>query len=117
MSLKLSGGTDYTSTPINATFTARVTTTTINIPLINDSIAEGPETFDLSFTIPSSLSGQVIPGTITKAVGNITDDTGKTICLIDTLYLMMCIYILIQKHLQCKKARPSKVESYLEVNT
>ena len=77
---------DYISTPINVTFKARATSTTVNVPLINDSIAEGPETFDLSFTIPSSLSGRVILGAITKATGNITDDTGKEISLIDTLY-------------------------------
>ena len=29
----------------------------------------------------------------------------------------VCNSYLIQKLLQCKKARPSKVESYLEVNT
>lgn len=60
-----------------ATFTAGTTSTTVNVPLINDSVAEGPETFNLSLSIPSSLSGRVIPGTITEAVGNITDDTGK----------------------------------------
>ena len=65
-----------------ATFTAGTTSTTVNVPLINDSIAEGPETFDLSFTIPSSLSGRVIPGTITEAIGTITDDTGKIINLL-----------------------------------
>ena len=27
------------------------------------------------------------------------------------------IKYLMQKHLKCKKVRPSKVESYLEVNT
>ena len=29
----------------------------------------------------------------------------------------LCVYMnLMQKHLQCKKVWPSKVESYLEVN-
>jgi len=68
---------DYNSTPINATFSAGTTSTTVNVPVTNDSIAEKSETFDLDFIIPSSLSGRVIPGTITEAVGNITDDTGK----------------------------------------
>ena len=68
---------DYDSTPITATFTAGTTRTMVNIPLINDSTAEGPETFDLSFAIPISLSGQVIPGAITKAIGIVSDDTGK----------------------------------------
>jgi len=68
---------DYNSNPIIATFTAGTTSTTVNVPVTNDNIAEKSETFDLSFVIPPSLSGRVIPGTITKAVGNITDDTGK----------------------------------------
>ena len=71
---------DYISTPIMATFAAGTTSTTINVPLINDNLREGSETFDLSFTIPSSLSGQVIPGSITAAVGNITEDSCKMIC-------------------------------------
>ena len=34
-----------------------------------------------------------------------------------THHVVICIYIyLMQKHLRCKKVRPSKVESYLEVN-
>ena len=33
------------------------------------------------------------------------------------IYIYIYIYIyLMQKHLRCKKVRPSKVESYLEVN-
>ena len=70
---------DYNSTSVIATFPARTTVTTVNISLINDSIVEGPETFDLTITIPVSLHGQVILGTDSKAIGNITDDTGKMI--------------------------------------
>ena len=77
----IGNGVDYTSTPINATFHIGTTSTTINVPLTNDSIAETSETFDLKFTIPSSLSDQVISGNIKTAVGNITDDTSKMICL------------------------------------
>ena len=82
MSLEWSGGVDYDSTPINATFTAGSTSTTVNVPLTTDNIVEGPETFKLTITIPSSLSGQVMLGTIPEAIGNITDDTGKTYMLI-----------------------------------
>ena len=65
---------DYTSTPITATFTAETTSTTIDVPVSTDDIAEGPETFGLTFNISSSLS-RVIPGGINMAVGNITDTT------------------------------------------
>ena len=72
---------DYTSTPIIATFAANTTNTTIKVPVTRDIIAEELETFDLTFIIPPSLSGQVIPGKITKAVGVIIDDTSKMVWL------------------------------------
>ena len=68
---------DYNSTPINATFTAGTIRTMVNVPLINDNIVEAPETFHLSFTIPSLLQGQVIPGAINMAVATITDNSSK----------------------------------------
>ena len=68
---------DYTSTPIDATFTAGSTDTTISIPVTMDILAEESESFNLKFTIPSSLSGKVVPGNITTAIGTITDDTSK----------------------------------------
>ena len=54
----------------------------VNISVTNDSIVEESETFNLAFIIPSSLSGRVIPGDITTATGNITDDTGNINCSI-----------------------------------
>ena len=68
---------DYDSNSLTAIFTAGSTSTTVNVPVTNDNIVEGPETFDLTFTIPSSLGGQVILGTITNANGNIIDNTSK----------------------------------------
>ena len=76
----IGNGSDYTSAPIIATFAANTISTTINVPVTIDAIAEESETFDLTFIIPSSLSGQVIPGKITKAIGVITDDTSKMVC-------------------------------------
>ena len=70
-------GTDYTSAPITATFTVGSTNTTINVPVTRDDILEERETFNLNFSIPSSLSGQVVPGNITTATGIIIDDTSK----------------------------------------
>ena len=73
---------DYDSTPIDATFVAGTNITTINISVIKDDIVEKSETFDLSFSIPSSLSGQVMSGTINKATGGIIDTTSKIILLV-----------------------------------
>ena len=80
MSFEWSGnGVDYNSTPITTTFSAGANSTTVNIPITADHIGEGPETFDVNFTIPSSLNGQVVLGAVTKAIGNIIDDTSKII--------------------------------------
>ena len=79
-SIGLSGnGVDYISSSINATFAAGTTITTINIPVINDSIAEVLETFDLNLSIPLSLRNEVFLGKTTTAIGTITDNTGKLI--------------------------------------
>ena len=67
---------DYTSTPITATFTAGTNSTTINVPVTSDNITEIPETFDLHFTIPPSLS-RVAPGDINISIANITDSTSR----------------------------------------
>ena len=68
---------DYDSTPINATFTAGTTRAMVNVPVTMDDIVEEQERFNLSFTIPSSLQGQVISGDTATANGIITDDTSK----------------------------------------
>ena len=70
---------DYTSTPITATFTAGTTSTTIDVPVTRDNVAEGQELFDIGLTIPSSLSGDVVLGSVTAASGSIIDNTGKTL--------------------------------------
>ena len=68
---------DYTFSPINATFSVGADSTTIDVPVSKDNIVEEMETFNLNFSIPSSLSGKVILGGITTATGIIVDDTGK----------------------------------------
>ena len=68
---------DYDSTPLNATFTAGSNSTVVNVPVIKDDIAEESESFNLNFTIPSSLEDGIISGIIIAAIGNITDDTSK----------------------------------------
>ena len=58
-----------------------------------DNIVEEPETFDIILTIPLSLSGKVELGTISKAIGNITDDTSKIICKQFPLYISSSIFL------------------------
>ena len=66
---------DYTSNPINATFTAGTNSTTINIPVNKDDIVEGTEMFNLHIIIPSSLK-DVILGKQNTAIVHIYDSTG-----------------------------------------
>ena len=51
--------------------------TMIDVPVTKDDIAEGMETFNLTLTIPSSLSGRVTPGDIVTATATIIDETSK----------------------------------------
>ena len=69
-------GVDYISTPITAIFPAGANIAMINVSVTRDIIAEGLETFNLNFAIPSSLR-YVIRGSIVTAVGRIIDNTSK----------------------------------------
>ena len=60
-----------------ATFTAGSTSAMVDVPVTMDGIVEGPEKFDLNFTIPSSLQGQIMPGVNTTAIAIITDNSSK----------------------------------------
>ena len=52
---------------------------TVSIPVIVDNIAEGPEHFNLTLIIPSSLSPAIIAGSRNRATGVITDSTSKCV--------------------------------------
>ena len=76
--LILSGnGLDYDSASINATFPIGATSSTINVPVNLDSILEQWETFELTFTIPTSIQDVVIERRQTTAMGVIIDTTSK----------------------------------------
>ena len=82
---------DYGSTPINATFTIGSTSTTVNIPLTKDNIAEELEKFDITIAIPSSFKDQVILGDVTNAFGTIIDNTSKNnILLLLIIFVSLC---------------------------
>ena len=49
----------------------------MNIPVTDDNIVEGDETFSMSLTVPSSLSPGIATGTITSAAVTIIDTTGQ----------------------------------------
>jgi hypothetical protein len=47
------GGTDYNSTAGTGTITGSGTSTTVNVPIVEDSLVEGNETFELTITVTS----------------------------------------------------------------
>ena len=49
----------------------------VRVPVINDSIVEGSERFNLMLTVPPSLAPAIAAGNRNTAVGVITDSTSK----------------------------------------
>ena len=70
-------GNDFNSTTQTITINVGTNSSMVNIPVTDDNIVEGNETFSMSFTIPLSLSSGMTTGTISSATVTIIDTTGK----------------------------------------
>ena len=81
-------GTDFNSTPFTAKIPAGATTTTVRVPVMNDNIVEGDETFSMSLTVPSSLGPGIVAGSVTSSTGIIVDSTSKCIAMHCRLWYM-----------------------------
>ena len=68
---------DFDSTMLTITIVAGTNISTVNIPLTNDEIVEGDETFSMSLTVPSSLGPEITTGTVTSATVTIIDTTSE----------------------------------------
>jgi len=53
----------------------------VSIALINDSIAEGHEEFNLTLNVPASLGPAIAVGNISNATGVITDSTSECVIM------------------------------------
>ena len=87
---------DFDSTPQTVTITAGASSSTIQIRVISDDIVESNEFFNMSLTVPFSLT----PGI---TVGNITSATATIISTNSTLYhyyIVVCIALNILQTLQ-----------------
>ena len=63
---------DYAPGPYSVTFsTAANDRQCINIPLVNDQVPDGDETFTVSLNLPTAGNPMVIPGNIPSALVNI----------------------------------------------
>ena len=66
---------DFTSKTV--TITARTNSSMVNIPVTDDNIVEGDETFSMSLTVPSSLGPGIRAGAITNATVTINDTSSE----------------------------------------
>ena len=71
-------GDDYMSSSGTITFASGETTQTISIPIVNDDIPEGDESFTITLSNPSSDSVLVNPSTIMVVI-NINDNAGGVV--------------------------------------
>ena len=73
----LTGGIDFNTTTLTATFASGMTMSNVSVPVIVDSIVEEREEFDLSLNVPSSLSPAITAANRDSAEGVIIDSTSK----------------------------------------
>ena len=78
-SVWLTGGVDFNTTTLTATFSSGSTMSSVRVQVINDMIAEGQERFDLALDVSSSLSPSIVAAGRDSAVGVITDSTSKCV--------------------------------------
>ena len=70
-------GIDFNSATQTVTITAGTNSSMMNIPVTDDNIVEGDETFSMSVTVPSSLGPGITTGTITNATITIIDTSSE----------------------------------------
>ena len=73
----LTGGVDFNTTILTATFASGMTMSNVSVPVIVDNIAEEHEEFDLMLIVPSSLGPAITAGSRDTATGVITEDISK----------------------------------------
>ena len=75
--IKLGNKTDFDSVTQTVTIVAGTSSTTVNIPLQNDSLPERDEMFNISLTVSSSLGSSITTGNMAIAVAVIMDTSRK----------------------------------------
>ena len=78
-SVWLTGGVDFNTTTLTATFASGMTMSNVSVPVIVDSVAEEYEEFDLTLNVPSSLGPAITAGGKDRATGVISDSTSKCV--------------------------------------
>ena len=76
-SVWLTGGVDFNTTPLTATFDSGMTMSSVSVPVIDDKLAEGRnETFNLILTVSSTLGPTITADDRNISIGVIVDTTG-----------------------------------------
>ena len=76
----LTGGVDFNTTPLTATFASGMTMSNVSVPVIVDKVAEEHEEFNLALSVSSFLGPSITAGSRDRAIGVIADSTGKPSC-------------------------------------
>ena len=80
---------DFSSMSVPFTFTNETTQVSSVVPVFQDKIIEGIETFDLSIDIPSSVKYRISAGRQRRAVANIIDSTSEL-----SFYLLLHYWVM-----------------------
>ena len=79
-SVGLTGGVDFNTTSLTATFDNMTTMSNISIPVTTDKIVEEDETFDVSLSIPSSVNSRIkVQNSRKRATVTITDSSSECV--------------------------------------
>ena len=70
------GNADFNPGPFNVSFPAQMTTSSFSVPITDDSMFEGNETFTVTI-VPSTLPNRVVPGADCVVTVTIDDDDSK----------------------------------------
>ena len=93
---------DFISATQTVTITAGANGSMVNIPLINDDVVEGDETFSMSLTVPSSFGPGITTGNNTSAIVTIIDRTGKQYhCTDSSINIFVSLFCLLYVLLEC----------------
>ena len=70
------GNADFNPGPFSVSFPAQMTTSSFSVPITDDSMFEGNETFTVTI-VPSTLPSRVVPGADCVVTVTIDDDDSK----------------------------------------
>ena len=94
-SVWLTGGVDFDTTPLTATFDSGMTMSSVSVPVIDDDVVEGNETLNAILSIPLSVH-RITVGDRHTATITIIDSTSKYCSIhhkmvaINFIYLSCC---------------------------